>query len=371
MNNAKFSLPMLYRQNDAGKLLVWSVEVSENVVSCTFGQLDGKLQTTEDVISGKNIGKSNETTPEEQARLKAQQLYDKKVKKGYTPDKALAQSTKNVLDAVKPMLAYPIEKKEKHVKFPCYMQPKLDGTRMICIKKDGKAKLYTRSQKEILTLPHIVAAVEALEVEDIVFDGELYNHDFKNDFNSLISIIKRDDVHENHEAVQYHIYDVVSKENYLDRFSSLALIEKTIGFSDPLCLVKTILILNEDEMEQVYNRFVDDGYEGAMYRGLDKPYEHKRSTQLLKIKEMQDDEFEIIGVLEGNGKLMGHAGSFVCKTKDGKEFRAKLKGELDGLKEYFVNFDKYKGKMLTVQFQDYTPEGKPRFPVGLRIRDYE
>lgn len=98
------------------------------------------------------------------------------------------------------------------------------------------------------------------------------------------------------------------------------------------------------------------------------PYENKRSVGLMKVKEMADDEFEIIGVEEGNGRLQGKAGAIWCKTKEGKEFKAKMKGSLDSLTEYLININKYKGRLLTVQYQALTPDGIPRFPVGIRVK---
>ena len=107
-----------------------------------------------------------------------------------------------------------------------------------------------------------------------------------------------------------------------------------------------------------------------MLRNIDSLYVNKRSYDLQKVKEFQDEEFEIIGIDEGRGKLTGHVGSFVCRTANGKEFLAKMAGDTDKLKEYFENHALWQGKQLTVKFQGLTgKEQVPRFPVGLRIRD--
>jgi len=134
-----------------------------------------------------------------------------------------------------------------------------------------------------------------------------------------------------------------------------------------------------------------------MYRHPDTAYDHRRSESLLKYKVMDDEEFEVTGeVVEGNGRLKGQAGSIWCRTSEGIEFKAKLKSFEDSkgkrieskedyqarCTDWFVNIDKYKGKMLTVRFQGYTPKkykkdgtrdggNVPRFPVGLRIREEE
>ena len=109
-----------------------------------------------------------------------------------------------------------------------------------------------------------------------------------------------------------------------------------------------------------------------MARNVNMPYESKRSSNLLKLKDFQDFEQEIIAVNEGVGKLAGHAGSFTCKMKDGKTFNAKLKGSQKRLKEIFDNPNSVIGKMAIIRYQNLTLEGIPRFPVALSVvRDYE
>lgn len=358
----------LYKQTTTGAIQTWEVKVEGNVITNTYGQLDGKLQTAVDVIKeGKNKGKVNETTPEEQALIKAQQMYDKKLKSGYTPDLNLAKRSNNVLDGVKPMLAYPIEDKEKYVKFPCICQPKFDGMRCIIVKKGGEVTLYSRTQKVISTLPHINTEILRLFKDiDIIMDGELYNHDFHDNFNQIISMIKRDEVHPlSTKFIQFYWYDTVAEGSWYKR--------NDFKFDNTMSTiikeVPTYTITSKKDMYDLQVKFIEAGYEGLMYRSIDGLYEHKRSSGLLKVKTFKDAEFEIIGVEEGNGKLMGKAGSFICKTTEGKTFNVKMTGSLDSLTDYLHNFDKYKGKMLTVKYQELTPDEKiPRFPVGKCIR---
>ncbi len=363
----------LYKQTSSGAIQEWHIAHAGNLVSVVFGQLNSpNLQTANELVTGKNIGKKNETSNSEQAELRAKQMYEAKLKKGYTEDLELAKSTKNTLDAVNPMLAFPIEKKEKHVVFPAYAQPKLDGMRCIAVVEDFKCTLYTRTQKVINTLPHIVRQIEEacadLQCSDIVLDGELYNHDLKDDFNRLMSLIKRDETHPDCEVIEYHLYDAVDNDmGYRERIWNYADIANANN-STHLVATDSIEVNSREELESYFHIFLKQGYEGAMYRNPAIGYENKRSASLLKVKVMDDAEFTIIGVNEGKGKLAGKAGTFVCLTPEGKEFKAKLKGAIDDLTEYLVNFDKYNGKSLTVQYQGLTPDGIPRFPVGLRIR---
>ena len=88
-----------------------------------------------------------------------------------------------------------------------------------------------------------------------------------------------------------------------------------------------------------------------------------------KLKDFEDDEFDILWTEEGKGKLAGHVGSFVCRTKKGEAFRVKLEGSLSFLKECFYNYDLWEGKRLTVRYQALTKRGIPLFPIGVAIRE--
>jgi len=382
-------LPTLYILTSTDAIQQWTIMYGNNLmpgidkpspslepyglVRTEYGQVNGKIQATEDIIkSGKNLGKVNETTAVEQAALKAKQLWDKKIKEGYIENIHQAAHGYSDLEGIEPMLAFPIEKKEKHVVYPAVVQPKLDGFRCIAIVKNGKARLFSRTRKEITTLPHIVEQLEK-SYNNIVLDGELYNHELKEDFPRLAGLIKRDEVHPDSKLIQYHIYDSVPQEYKEANFSWKErvghILEMLKMNPNPyLKPVESVTVNNEEETQEKFTDFLQQGYEGAILRHPTMPYENKRSAGLLKIKIMQDAEFTIINVKEGTGKLMGKAGAFMCVTDAGKEFEVKMKGTLESLEDYLVNFDNYKGKMLTVQFQKYTPYGAPLFPVGLRIR---
>ena len=354
----------LYKQNSDGGLQEWTIAAKGNSVTTVYGQVGGKLQTTVDLIrEGKNLGRANATTPEAQALAQAQQQYDAKLKKGYQPSMALAASTKNVLGAVEPMLAFPIEKKPKAVEFPALAQPKLDGLRCIAIIEDGKARLFSRTQKPIATVPHIVAELEALyKGQTLVVDGELYSHAMSDDFNSIIHLVKRDDVHADSKAMEYHCYDVVAPGGYMERTQPLR--------AGKYCkLVETVWVKSMAELEDYQAKAVGLGYEGAMYRNVSGPYEHKRSAYLLKVKTFVDSEFLITGAEEGSGKLMGCVGAFTLVTDKGVAFKAMPICTLAQAKEYWRVRASLVGRYGTVKFQGMTPDGSLRFPKFKAVRE--
>lgn len=365
--------PTLYKQTNTGKVQSWAISVKDNEVTTVYGLIDGKLQTTIDVIKeGKNLGRSNATTPESQAEAQASQRFEEKKKEGYVTDKKLAAASKNTLGAVEPMLAHPIENKEKYVTFPAWSQPKLDGLRCIAIIKDGKCRLYSRTQKEYTAVPHIAEEIErlfgeCLPANGLILDGELYNHKFKKDFNKITSLIKRDDVHPDHKLVQYHIYDVVAPGTYDMRTAPLSALKNAT-----YCLpVETVAVESREALEEYQAKCVARGYEGCMYRRKDAQYEHKRSSGLLKVKTFRDSEYLIVGVEEGNGKLMGCVGAFYCELGDGRQFKATPAVTLEMKKEMWLNKAYYIGKLATIKYQALTPDGVPRFPIFKCIRENE
>ncbi|KKM94774.1 hypothetical protein LCGC14_1194860 [marine sediment metagenome] len=384
-------LPILYKLTSTGKIQEWCIGTERNKIIVIQGQVDGKKQEYVEVISkGKNIGRANETTSIQQAEFEAQAKWDKKHKKDYHLTIEDCKSKGKIANqgGYLPMLAQSYEKHaKKHLKYPCYVQPKLDGLRCIATKTEEGVKLWFRSGKEITTMAHIVKDLDIImEVGDI-YDGELYKHG--GDFNTFTGAIRANKNLKSEilDQIKYHIYDVprikglTEKDSYEKRMLSLLEIESVKS----LKLVSTKRINNFEEAMELYKVFIEQGYEGIMFRNIDMPYEQKRSYNLLKYKEFIDDEFIIIGAEEGKGILAGHIGAFICKIEanrvldniGGKTYKfnsvegtvkAKMMGKTSYLKHLFNHPEEYMGKPLTIKYQNLSKDGVPRFPVGKTIR---
>ena len=373
----------LYKKTSTGAIQYWDVKCyignfkdgkgKRGVIEYGYGQFgtDNPQITTDHIFKGKNIGKQNETSMIEQMIIEAQAKWEKQKKKGYVESIEDAKAGKIddiIAGGINPMLAHKFRDHSEKIKFPCAAQPKFDGTRMIGINKTS-ATLWSRTRKPISSLGHIQKEIEKIFFDrEVILDGEAYNHDYKDRFEELISAIRKEEAHENSEIVQYHVYDIVSDEPYSERMKFL---EKYIPKNNKFIKrVETVILNDETEVSSYYKKCMERGYEGCMLRNLNAPYEFKRSYSLQKVKKFDDAEFKVIGVEEGNGKLRGHVGAFVCITPQGKEFKAKMSGDMDKLKEYFENHKLWKNSKLTVQFQGWTNKEKvPRFPVGIRLRD--
>ena len=357
-------LNTLYKRAVNGKINEHTIEVENNCFRTISGYNDGVKTTSEwTCCAGKNIGKKNETTPEQQALAEAQAMWTKKLELG-------SYESIDDIDTPKffnPMLAHKFEDYKDKITYPVFSQPKLDGIRCI-VRADG---MWSRNGKKIVSAPHIYEAMKPLfeTNPDLIFDGELYADKFANDFNAICSLVKKtkptsDDLKKSKESIQYHIYDLPSCSGTFTQRNK-ALID--IGVPRGCVIVTTDKVNNENELMGCYSAYVDWGYEGQMIR-LDKEYESKRSKSLLKHKSFVDEEYIILDVVEGEGNKTGMVGSFVFESKTGHIFNSSPKFNWDECKELWKQRQELIGKSATVKYFNLTPDqGIPRFPYVIKI----
>jgi DNA ligase-1 len=357
-------LPTLYKMTNTGKIQEWQIECYKSgdhwTYSVTHGQMDGKKQVTStQVYSGKNIGKANETTIEEQCKSEAEALWTKQQqRKGYSTS---IPTSKPLL----PMLAKSFDKDGKKIVFPCYAQPKLDGARLTA---SPEGRLASRTNKEVTSVPHIMDEVKKMSLK-YTLDGELYTHN--EEFQSLMSAIRKDNPTKESQKVQYWVYDIIVEDlSFEERYEYL---KQNLVESDSIKLVPTKKIEKPEEVMPQLDKYLEDNYEGMMLRNVKGKYKiNGRSADLQKVKKFQDMEFEIIDVVEGKGKFKG-LGIIWLITEKGGRFKATPEGSEDVRRDYFVNKHKYIGQQGTVKFFEWTtPKNKdeavPRFPIFKEVR---
>ena len=398
--------PLLKGIAKGGKIKLWAIRVKETEegygeIIVRYGYEEGAITTDGKVVTeGKNLGKKNETTPVQQAILEARSLWNKKKAGGYVEERRkaapdggagrgssavaaasaslVASKAAKITESVPlPMLAHKWPEKKKHITFPCYVQPKFDGTRTLalCGKKPGYPCLFSRLRKAYPHLEHIAAVCQQLP-RGLILDGELYRHDM--DFQSIVGTVKKKTLAKANEAkhklIQFHCYDFIDIElTFEERWLNLQAIFKEYKdvLGDVIVLCPTKKVKKEADLKIMHDRYVEEGYEGLIIRNAEGLYAvGERSTDLLKMKEFQDDEYEIVGFREGEGREAGLV-IWELRTKDGKLFRCRPQGTHEERRELFTNGKDYIGQMLTVRFQELTADGIPRFPIGIGIRDYE
>lgn len=279
---------------------------------------------------------------------------------------------------IQPMLAYKVGKKKVDWSEKVFMQPKLDGVRCV-ISKDGA---YSRTGKEWLNIHHITANLEPFfeKYPDVILDGELYNHELKDDFEKIISLVrktkpKEGDRVESAGYVQFHCYDYIPGPALRRaKFSSrIVWLEAELPVSYCVKFVNTYEVNKYEEALNLHNDgFLANGYEGSILR-LDRPYECKRSYNLQKFKDFHDTEATIIGYEAGKGKFTGLIGKFLMQDDDGVEFGCPIgKGyNFDDRRNILNNVHDYIGKRATFTYFERTKAGSYRHPLYKTLRNYE
>ena len=346
----------IYKTDSKGKVRFLTVRTE----GADLIQESGLLDSTSPVehrstCTGKNIDKSNETTPEQQAELEAQAKIDAKITEGYFETIESAKNTEVIL----PMLA----KNYKDVcgkidwSKPVFVQPKLDGMRALA--KPGE--MISRKGNAIETMSHVMDEVDPLSLDGLL-DGELYAHGLN--FQENMRLIKKIRPGET-EKVMYHVYDMVYR--YLPFAKRYAILKDLVADCKMIELVPTHQINSEEELKQWHAKFLSEGYEGTIIRHSDAGYAiNHRDDQLLKYKDFLDMACEVIDVIpseknptQGVVRCKIAAGTFGCGMKFSHAER----------EEILRNKDQYIGKMAEVRFFEYSEEGIPRFPVCCGFRE--
>lgn len=352
----------LYKLDSKGKVREWRMEIDGDKFRTVSGLIDGQHVTSEwKQTFAKNVGRTNATTAEEQAVTEVDAIYTKRLDGEYHTD------VNDVTKArfFKPMLAAKWEDRKRKTEYPVYVQPKLDGVRCIA-NRDG---LWSRTGKQIVACPHIELALGPLFETDpnLVLDGELYNHKLKDDFNQIISLVRKtkptdDDLIDSRNMVEFHVYDIPSRD---DIYSERRYVLEQVLENQDQCLkyVQTDCAVIEDDVDALFGMHVEQGYEGGIIRE-DRMYEQKRSNGLLKRKDFEDSEFEIISIEEGKGNWAGYAKRVIFRLEDGRECGSGLAGNQDFARQLLLERDKYVGGQVTVQYFTRTPDGVPRFPIA-------
>jgi len=284
----------------------------------------------------------------------------------------------------KPMLAYPVSDKPIDYSNKISMQPKLDGVRCVIqyeqvdhfsrpIKYEVKA--YSRTGKPWLNIEHILFNLKPWFALNpyAVLDGELYNHDLRDDFNKIISLVRKSkptdqDRLDAEKMIQFNCYDIIDE--------SLTFEERNLFIRDNVprnhCVyhVNTVYAYDDKHAKANHKINLDNGYEGSILRTNDK-YACKRSHNLRKFKDFHDAEATLTGWVEGKGKRIGTIGKFTAVDSEGNEFGMPVMDKFKILQANFETMKDWVGQEATFTYFERTKANSYRHPLFKALRNYE
>jgi DNA ligase-1 len=367
----------------------WRATVNGNTVTYEWGVVGSTQQTDEKkYLLGKNIGKSNETTPAQQCMAEAMVKVRKKIEKGYKVVEGELEEpivTTSNLTVTKPMKANDLHEHMK--KIPTWdvvgYQPKLNGNR--CKIDITNGKMYSSSRKEITHLSEIGIKVaegaKHLIKEGVTYiDGELYCHDMS--FNAIQTLVRRVSGETKHKKgdeidtpekfkayktrLEFHAFDVETSEPVEDRIELL----ETVIVNEKLKIVPTHWDKAE-KYEEYCKKFEDLGYEGVIIRLMEYPYEPKKSLGIFKWKNFIDSEFKVLGFTSEKNDP-SKLGAAVLRLEEGSDVTFEATPSMTDEKkaEIWENQKEYIGQWATVKYQNRDEKSNiPIIPVLTHFRD--
>jgi ATP-dependent DNA ligase len=360
----------IYKKDTKGKTRCLIV----NTYLGTLTQTSGVIGTDNPVIhskfcEGKNTGRSNETSNQEQAIKQAEALVKDKLTRGYFMTIEETETEEVVL----PMLAYDFFNLKKKINWKdnWYVQPKFDGIRCLAfITAEGDVTLMSRSGKEITTMDHIKKELSSIK-QDIVLDGELYVHG--EDFQENIRFIKKYRVGQS-ERIDYHVYDVIKQSNFQERHELVdRLLNAGIAFKS-VKSVETYVCPDADSLKLFHFKFLSEGYEGTMLRKRSSQYKvNGRSQDLLKYKDFKDVALPIYAICPDDADPTMGSPVYYWEGATGHKMGENIMGSgirasHEKRREMLSNEQNYIGKIYEVRFFEYSNKGVPRFPITIAER---
>lgn len=358
--------PVLYKRTKTGKTQVYKVSTEGDTVIVEQGQLDGAMQRYHTKCTPKNIGKSNETTPEQQAELEASSKYEKKIKSGYSTE--ISEEIHTTL----PARVKVFQDQLKNIKFPCISTPKLNGVNGLFKKEKEEIIHYSRGGLVQHSIPHLEKeinfAMDYLKCKEL--NGEIYIHG--QHLQDITSAVKKPK--ELSKQLQFHIFEIPDGDKeYQHRHQKLTQllnkVEAELNKTSELPMVIPIIgrVCNSmEDIERHYNFCMDLGLEGTVIKNLTCEYKYnERSSDAFKYKKTLDGEYKILNYeVDKNSHPV-----FICEVGD-STFKVKPKGTSDERKRMIVDFSSlYKNKWYKIEYETLSKDGKPLKPVGICLRD--
>jgi ATP-dependent DNA ligase len=365
------AFPTLYARSKTGKIKEWLVTVEGSTIIVMHGQQGGKMtpQITP-ITEGKNIGKSNETTPEQQAKLEAGSKWNHQIDKDYR------ERVEDIPTSTLPPLAKKYQDASAALGEEYDVLCKLNGVRCTLFYNGGDVFFQTRGGK---SYPVIQGIVDELYEKvwrswpHIAIDCELYCHGmFLEDITSAVKKHNKDT-----PRIKAYVFDLYNPTNpdqeWETRYSEYRCLIGDDDSNDRVHAVYAKRVYSEAEMKALHDKFVKMGYEGVVCRKLGSLFVFgHRTSDFQKYKVPLDKEFKVIRIdVDKNGCAVPWCYIENVKYPKRTEFKAPLIGTHEYQQEIARNAENYIGKYLKVVFESYTKYGIPGKPKGHVFREVD
>lgn len=366
------------------------------------------------VRSGKNAGKKNYTTAFTQTLLDARSDYNAKIRKGAVEDsnqlsddnvtfESLMRRNRPYAWRVYAMAVHDVNKSNnwKHIKFPCYIQPKLDGTMFIVVfhpdlPEPNHMDYYSRGLKDYGGQDHILAELHpALQSRPgLHVVGELWSPGYGlQEISGISRRIKTESVYK----LNFNIFDCFYIDDSAPFEDRNQLIDDLMSDIQGKWVKKVncFVVQNKAELMERYNEFLEQKYEGGVIRNTDSLYEvgidkELRSYTTLKIKPRPDAEWPVVGFKEGQGKEAGAVIWICAESDEGVQARTQTDIPLEERKTFAVTpnmdysrrysifsrltedpeiFKRLRGQFVVIGYSILSKDQLPQQPKMLRFRD--
>jgi ATP-dependent DNA ligase len=358
-------------------------ESSTFFIRRSTGQYLGKMSVQPEIVIERGKAKRSVI---QQAELEYNSIINKYLDKGYKKLSDLTKSSFAELTAeeidelvptiksdtsgnLKPMLAKDYNKVQTSVlNKKLFLSKKLNGVRCMMKLKGDEVVTISRGGKNYdASTKHLTPEVYEYLKDNpsVVLDGELYRHGHY--LQELSGVARLQEWSERCEILQYWIYDIADGEmNFEDRREILEEIKEFFEESENIKVLDHIETNSWEQIQRLHDKWVKEGFEGAVARKGDKSYEFgKRGSTMLKIKAYSEEEFEIIDYAE---KMRDEDFCFIMQTKEGKPFEAKPIGTREMKDWYLENMDEIIGKKGVVKFFEWSKDKIPLQPVFQAVR---
>jgi DNA ligase 1 len=358
----------LYKTDANDQVRVWTILAENNVLVIQHGILNGAMQVATEVVEVNQSGRHIDL----QVALKMQSRINKQIDNGYchTIEEAISSKGLNASKLIKPMLAQKFRDVKNIDYAKCFLQYKYNGHRCLVTNQNNKLTPYSRNGKPILSINHILKELSWI-LPGYTLDGELYHHGTA--LQTIGSWVRKNQTES--QNLVYVVYDVIVPNSDISYAARIDWLRKN-GSSQSVVIAPTTKFVKGTNIKDMLSDSISKGYEGLILRHGDTPYEpDKRSQSLVKVKQVLDDEFCIVGVHQSSD---GWA-IFECYKRPGvlaylqgvDTFRVSAPGTMQDKHDAWTNRNDFIGKMLTVEFFEWTNDGKPFHPVAIGVRGVE